>query len=237
MKPRIFDTASIVAIIIAISSSIFLIGTLSGKLSVINLEKFEIAVDEGIKKIRDEAAKANNQVPVGSVIAFAGPKANIPYGWMLCNGKQIDKNQYYYESLRNSIGYTYGGSVQDGYLLLPDFNGLFLRGIDLKEINDEDGTRIIGNIQEDSTKLPNNSFYTNKDGNHQHVYSAHDMSANRGGKDGYWYSSQTPRSPQTTGDSTHVHKINKGGDKETRPKNVAIYWIIKVAVSNNSKEL
>jgi microcystin-dependent protein len=231
MSLRTFDYASIVTLTIAIGGGIFYLGGLNTRITDINPKAIQAQVDEGIQQIKSAADSKINYVPVGSIVAFAGPKANIPKGWMLCNGAKIHKGKMGYEELRQAIGYTYGGSVQDEYLMLPNFNGLFLRGIDLTGNIDKGGTRKVGNIQRDSTSLPNHPFKTNKDGNQKHNYSSNDMAANRGGKDGYWYSSQTPRSPRTTGDASHIHTISVGGDEETRPVNGAIFWIIKITNS------
>jgi microcystin-dependent protein len=234
MNLRSFDYATIVAMVIAIVSGIFYLGGLNTAVKALDPSQIQQQINEGVLQIKRESKQIINQVPVGSVIAFAGPKANLPKGWMLCNGDKIEDTKAEYEELRRAIGYTYGGSVQDKYLKLPDYNGLFLRGIDLTGKVDEEGMRVLGHIQSDSTRLPNKEFSTNKDGKHQHNYNSNRMSADRGGKDGYWYSSQTPTSPRTIGDASHVHAITEGGDKETRPVNKAIFWIIKVTSDGNS---
>lgn len=172
-----------------------------------------------------------NQIPVGSVVAFAGPKANIPKGWMLCNGLKIEKTRSEYEELRLTIGYTYGGSVQEDYLNLPDFNGLFLRGIDRSGQIDMEGERKVGHIQRGSTALPTTQFTTATDGSHQHSYSSNNQVPNQGGHSNFWFSTQAPVSKNTTGNSIHNHTVSNGGDKETRPVNVAVFWIIKVSSS------
>ncbi|MCL2484458.1 MAG: phage tail protein [Endomicrobia bacterium] len=68
---------------------------------------------------------SDNGVPPGTVIAFAGPTANAPKGYLLCNGVSVSKNDY--PDLFEAIGTTYGG---DGipYFNLPNFQGVFLRG-------------------------------------------------------------------------------------------------------------
>ena len=44
-------------------------------------------------------------VPVGSVVAFAGP--NIPNDWLLCDGQTVSRATY--PALFNAIGTTWGG--------------------------------------------------------------------------------------------------------------------------------
>ena len=71
----------------------------------------ELAV-EG--QIRDQFGLV---MPVGVILPYAGSAA--PDGWMLCDGKQVDKSKY--PALYKVIGYTYGGS-NDSFQL-PDLRG------------------------------------------------------------------------------------------------------------------
>lgn len=67
----------------------------------------------------------NNIVPTGVVLPFAGPKSNIPYRFLYCDGNLYDKNIY--PGLFSVIGYGWGGDgVQ--YFRVPDGRGSFLRG-------------------------------------------------------------------------------------------------------------
>lgn len=66
-------------------------------------------------------------VPVGSVVPWAGvtPPAGDP-GWMLCDGRMLQKDQY--PELAAAIGYTYGGSDDD--FSIPDLRGRVVAGQD-----------------------------------------------------------------------------------------------------------
>lgn len=55
------------------------------------------------------------QVPVGTILHYAGAEA--PDGWMICDGRELDSEEY--SSLFETIGYTYGGS--NSKFKLPDF--------------------------------------------------------------------------------------------------------------------
>lgn len=59
--------------------------------------------------------------PPGTVIAFAG--VNVPSGYSLCDGGDLDKRTY--SKLFEAIGYTYGGSGNT--FKKPDLRGCFLR--------------------------------------------------------------------------------------------------------------
>ncbi len=69
----------------------------------------------------------------GIVAPFAGPKLKIPDDWEICDGTLRDRTNPKYEALFNAIGTTYGGDGADGFNL-PDFRGLFLRGVNLERL-------------------------------------------------------------------------------------------------------
>lgn len=64
--------------------------------------------------------------PAGTVHAFAGDAANIPSGYLLCNGASISRETY--ASLFSAIGTIYGAGNGSTTFNLPDFRGKFLRG-------------------------------------------------------------------------------------------------------------
>ncbi|MCL2145002.1 MAG: phage tail protein [Endomicrobia bacterium] len=69
------------------------------------------------------ARTADNGVPPGTVIAFAGNK--LPAGYLRCNGDPVSKDVY--PELYDAIGTTYGGTGNPNFNL-PNFQGMFLRG-------------------------------------------------------------------------------------------------------------
>jgi microcystin-dependent protein len=78
-------------------------------------------------------------VPPGTVIAFAGH--NPPIGYLSCDGRELNSSEY--PDLFKVIGTTYGGN--GSRFRLPDFRGMFLRGIGEKA-ND------LGKKQEDTVR-------------------------------------------------------------------------------------
>ena len=73
---------------------------------------------------------ADNGVPAGTVIAFAGE--NLPNGYLPCDGREVDQSDY--PDLFAAIGSLYGTST-GGKFKLPNFQGMFLRGSGSQTIN------------------------------------------------------------------------------------------------------
>ena len=167
-------------------------------------------------------------LPVGTVVAFAGkisscssdpPSAyttNIEtLGWMLCDGKPLEVSQY--PDLFAVLGYLYGGD--NDKFNIPDYTGIFLRGVDSCAKNDKDSSKRtppsqnekndgVGSRQEDALQT------------HQHEYAL--LSETTGGTenkaamlvDGVHTLTSEPKEQARTSD-------------ETRPKNVYVHYIIK----------
>jgi microcystin-dependent protein len=75
-------------------------------------------------------------MPVGTILPFAGPKSNLPNGYLLCDGGELLISEY--TDLYNLIGYTYRpASLLKGYstFALPDLRGRFPLGIDSMDNN------------------------------------------------------------------------------------------------------
>jgi hypothetical protein len=70
-------------------------------------------------------------VPVGTVMAFAGPTTKIPAGWLLCDGSVYDAaTEPQYAALFQVIGTASGGTTSLQTFNVPDYRGRFLRGVD-----------------------------------------------------------------------------------------------------------
>ena len=65
-------------------------------------------------------------VPPGTVHAFAGDAAQIPAGYLLCNGAAVSRSDY--AALFAAIGTIYGEGDESTTFNIPDFRGKFLRG-------------------------------------------------------------------------------------------------------------
>lgn len=71
-----------------------------------------------------ERIMGNNNVPVGTVLSFAG--STSPNGYLICDGSAIKRNSY--KDLFSIIGTTYGTGDGSTTFNLPDMRGVFLKG-------------------------------------------------------------------------------------------------------------
>ncbi len=223
------------------------------------------------------AQAADNGVPVGSMIIFAGPKANIPAGWLACDGTAYGMNDY--PKLFAALGTAWGDgsagtSGTSGDFNVPDMRGLFPRGVDDGANRDNNAgsrtalntggntggtTAKVGSYQADEV-LPHGhgagSLATNNAGIHDHgigrggIYKRYNQIPGTGfpfpggptfgivGLDFVQGSpiEATPKlyefpSASNTAHGEHSHTVtgntaNSSG-AETRPKNVAVWYIIR----------
>ena len=138
--------------------------------------------------------------PPGSVTAFAGN--SLPIGYLKCNGALVSQSTY--PDLFSAIGTTYGSGYFSTFRL-PDLRGEFVRGWD--DSRGVDLGRVLGNFQTDEFK--------------SHVHSVEVGTAN-GINDGRLSSGDDfTKNVQWQNDTESA-----GGD-ETRPRNIALLYIIK----------
>jgi len=106
-----------------------------------------------------------NILPAGMIIPFAGEEANIPDGWLLCNGAPVSATKY--PRLFLAIGSSWGGSGMT--FNLPDLRGRFLRGMDNGTGRDPDATSRTASNTGGNTGDKVGSVETDIYGNHSHV--------------------------------------------------------------------
>jgi len=147
-----------------------------------------------------------NFIPTGAILPYGGHVATVPVGWFLCDGAVKSKTTY--PDLFAVIGYSFGGSGDNFYL--PDLKGMFLRGLDTSGTYDVNGsTRTIGSYQEDTLQT------------HHHTID---------GRSGASAGIQTVALAASNGTASEPSTdITAGANigAETRPKNVAVNYIIK----------
>jgi microcystin-dependent protein len=182
--------------------------------------------------------------PIGIVAAYAGD-ASVPQvlssihsaGWLVCDGttEQISS----YPDLYKFIGTRYGGDGKTNFGL-PDLRGVFVRGTDRGRGVDPDANRAVGSRQGTATGKPNTPFASDSQGAHSHnaphkpTYD-HEVSYTIGTPPHVmdW----TNDSVTTTTNGAHTHTVNGGGDRETRPANLYLYYVIKYAADATVSDL
>ena len=155
-------------------------------------------------------------VPTGTVMNFAGTTA--PDGWLEMNGQTVTAAAF------PDLVEVLTGSDTATEAVVPDMRGEFVRGWD--NGRDVDTGRDIATAQDDTTRRPRTNFTTGSDGSHSHSYSrveyaisVTDDSPDQGAAVNF-------TSGNTSSTGNHTHTIN-GGDDETRPRNIALMFIIK----------
>jgi microcystin-dependent protein len=164
--------------------------------------------------------------PIGSVEAFAGDTTDITVrglvnaaGWYACNGDRLRIKGN--EALYAVIGNIYGGD--DKSFLLPDLRGYFVMGA-----GDAAQHRKVGSLQISSmTRTPVNPFVTDAQGAHTHTIGNVPFETHVCDPVAGWAGAQQ-NDPGTTCDTQgdHTHALS-GGDKESRPLNVYVDYIIR----------
>lgn len=180
---------------------------------------------------------AQNGVPPGTLLPFAGLANNVPDGYLPCDGSLVRADDY--PALYAAIGDLWGGDGTN--FNLPDFRGRFMRGWDDGEGNDPDAdTRKalytggatgdqVGTYQSDT--LIAHTGTTNSTGNHSHTITGKGASDVKGGNDGDYVlrngdgSGSSNFSSSSTG--SHSHTVSVAGGKETRPINATVLYMIK----------
>lgn len=170
---------------------------------------------------------AHAGIPVGAIIAFPGEilqqagketQAGINlhlHPWMICDGSSILIDEFY--DLFTVIGKMYGGD--DTHFNLPDYQGYFLRGVDLDKTRDKD--------KRDPPANPgvwdNGPGTTQKDALRDHT---HDLSWGSGVMAGETGSEVIMSGKSQTGNIHPETGVNISSF-ETRAMNIAVNWLIK----------
>lgn len=143
--------------------------------------------------------------PAGAVMAFA--MSTVPAGWLECNGSAISRTAY--SNLFAAIGTTYGVGNGTTTFNLPDLRGMFVRGWDHGRAID--GGRAIASYQADEFKSHTHQLKGNDRGNNYPQKTA----------PGLW-------NDDAEFFVTDEKTIAATGGVETRPKNIAMMYCIKI---------
>jgi microcystin-dependent protein len=203
----------------------------------------------------DTAAAALADVPIGTIVPYTGDCGNAGVigslgrkGWMPCDGSSllIDEYPELYDVIRLNFGGSYAAGVPVKYNL-PDLTSQFIRGVNLTAINPATGKTVdpdtdsrvasneggktgnfVGSMQLPATGAPATVFTTEVRGSHHHK-AGHLTGSNHRALDGvsFWQARDTGDTSTIASSGEHAHKVDQGGDAETRPANLSMFFIIK----------
>ncbi len=145
-------------------------------------------------------APSGTSTLVGEIKVY--PANNVPEGYLECNGAPILRSEF--PELFKVLGTLYGAGDGVNTFNLPDLRGEFIRGFD--NGRGVDVERALGSAQADEFK------------SHQH---GRDYRPNVGGG-GHGFPSRSG-----SGSGNVNYPTNLTGGSETRPRNVAMMYIIK----------
>jgi microcystin-dependent protein len=145
--------------------------------------------------------------PAGAVQAFA--MTTVPGGWLECDGSNVSRTTY--AVLFAAIGTTFGSGDGSTTFGLPDLRGEFVRGWDHGK--GTDSGRVHGSTQNDAFQ------------GHKHTFPYSSELTGGGGGYNLQGSGSTFATGGVTSDGTNgTPRISS----ETRPRNIALMYCIKV---------
>jgi microcystin-dependent protein len=182
-----------------------------GNKTFANAGDFTIFVSKGNKWYKISDIDRNNEVPAGTVVAFAAN--SVPTGYLRCDGSNAHRPTY--AKLFAAIGTTFGAGDGSTTFGLPDLRGEFIRGWD--NGRGVDTGRVFGSAQTDELK------------SHLHTTAAKfSGSSNTYPSTGGNVIGSNLATGSTVGELVNPHTITTtSGGVETRPRNVALLYLIK----------
>jgi len=166
-------------------------------------------------------------VPSGAVFCIA--VATVPSGYLECNGQSVSRTTF--AALFAVIGTQYGSSSGSTFKV-PDLRGEFIRGFD--NGRGVDSGRSVASSQSDQNKQHNHSASSSSsvtDPGHTHTMNMNQGNIiSSGGAFGLKDSGTATRiNSNSTGISVSTStSIGNDGGNETRPRNIAMMYVIKV---------
>jgi len=213
------------------------------ELTVLETSDLQGAVSVGGTLSVAGAISGFGTVPVGCVISYGGDALGNgvslqAQGWLFCDGSTISRTTY--STLFAVIGTRHGGGDGNTTFNLPDYRGRFQRGTSHGTGRDPDiALRVAanpggatgdntGSVQPWATGKPvNANLTTDTCENHTHSiqHVPNDNSSYRiaGSSLAKW----TDDSATTSAAGAHSHIVNAGGDKESRPINAYVDYLIR----------
>lgn len=162
--------------------------------------------------------------PTGAIMTFAMSAA--PAGWLYCNGQQVSRTTY--AGLFSVIGTSYGIGNGTTTFNVPDLRGEFIRGWD--DGRNIDKNRTFRSTQKGTITIVDPNLNSN---NVAGIYSAYEYNSDQ-------FAAEAGYDIINTADYSGVYRSSVGGvgfgalntngfgQGATRPRNIALYYCIKV---------
>lgn len=163
-------------------------------------------------------------MPVGTILAWAGQPENVPKGWLICDGSEV--NRGIYADLFEVLGEAWGNGDGSTTFKLPVGSGRFLRGWSGTSTNDPDKDSR-WNTYGGNTGNKVGSYQQDAFQGHKHFSDA--QLVKTGTRDLPNSPDQRPNQQQSM-NSAGIYNAGYGTPRissETRPKNLAVLFIIK----------
>jgi hypothetical protein len=181
--------------------------TVDGSLENAGLEARLAALEAAVRTL----------VPVGSVVAYAGDIGGEngarlrAAGWLPADGRALRRDAF--TELFAAIG-TANGAPDAGQFNLPDLRGRFVRGVGAGTANDPDGDRRVAAAAGGNPGNTVGSYQPDAFASHTHTqWSLQEVGGWASGS--YWGQRESQTGP--------------AGGNETRPRNIALHWLIKAS--------
>jgi microcystin-dependent protein len=187
---------------------------------------------------------ASQVIPVGTIVPFGGDVTDTDtatwlsdQGWLPCDGRSVEKKPYI--DLFLAIESSYGGGGTN--FNVPDLRGRFPRGVNgarQPALDPDAATRTaaavggnvadnIGSAQATATGAPAaTGFQATTSADHAHAAPHAPVNNNAYAIAGSHYGIWNVGAVDTNTAGAHTHAVT-GGDKESRPLNLNVNYIIK----------
>ncbi|WP_332060837.1 Bgr_08870 family protein [Bartonella sp. CB74] len=183
-----------------------------------------VGLEASYQEMYDEMKQAIREVfPSGFIATFA--MQQVPRGWLLCDGATYEREEY--PQLFEAIGEQWGADSETTFKV-PDFRGMFLRGLDSGRGLDPE--RDFATEQQDSIRSHTHDCTLETAGQHTHnfryLYTTRGV-GQIGGRNPAFGNFQDSANTQPAGAHTHKATISSTGEVETRPVNATVVYAIK----------
>ncbi len=159
--------------------------------------------------------------PAGTILNYAG--GTSPSGYLECDGSAVSRTTY--SALFTAIGTTFGSGDGSTTFNIPDLRGEFVRGWDNGK--GTDSGRVFGSSQTEDVGVHNHTGSSSGAGAHTHSYDTYSSTDLGAGGSGDIPKTETSGTTGSAGTHTHTITINNSTGTETRPRNIALMYIIK----------